>query len=234
VSCTPEARCSRGKRARGSKDAALLAAYASYLLGDGADPLADGSTVEAPAAWKALIKPPKLDGNTLEFWTYQGQLGGGPQAGPELRRRQVDLDTLVMTGASAEKVATGPQDAVETAKAKLDRAPFDQKQGAMELGRLCSDPRVPPILAAALARHKVPDTRKEIAKAMAGCKDKASVKALVGALRDSHAPVRTWAASSLAAIGDATAKAPLQQALAGEQDYEAQMAMKSAIAKLGG
>ena len=212
---------------RGPKDPVILAAYASYLLAQGADPLLDGASVSAPPAWKAMIKPPSLSGSTLEYWTYQGVIGP-----PQLLRTQVDLGTLAVTGATAERLAAGSQDAVETARAKLDRSAYDQKQGAIELGKLCTDPRVPPILSAALANHKVPDTRKEIAKAMAGCKDPASVKALVAALRDSHGPVRKWAAESLGAIGDASAKAPLQQALAAERDPDAQVSMQRAVAKL--
>ena len=93
---------------------------------------------------------------------------------------------------------------------------------------------MPPILASALATHKVPDTRVALAKAMAGCKDAASVKALIAALRDAHVPVRKWAAESLSAIGDKGAKAPLEQALAGERDPDAQVSMQRAVAKLGG
>ena len=224
----------RAVLAHGSKDPMVLAAYASYLLQQGADPLSDGSSVEAPPAWKALIEPTTLADNTLEYWTYQGQLSGGPQAGPKLLRTQVDLTTLAVTAAPAERLAAGAQDPVETARAKLDRSPYDQKAGAAELGKLCSDPRVPPILASALATHKVPDTRVALAKAMAGCKDAASVKALIAALRDAHVPVRKWAAESLSAIGDKGAKAPLEQALAGERDPDAQVSMQRAVAKLGG
>jgi hypothetical protein len=215
--------------ASGSKDAVALAAYASYLLQRGADPLRDDHTVSAPPAEKALIRPPSISGTTLEYWIYQGQFGA-----PKLARTQLDLGSLAVTVTPAERAAAAPQDAVETARAKLDRSAYDQKAGAEELGTLCSDPRVPPILAASLASHKVPDTRAALAKAMAGCKDAASVKALIAALGDAHGPVRKWAAESLGAISDASARAPLERALGHERDPDAQVSIQRAVAKLSG
>lgn len=86
--------------ARGGQDASALAAYASYLLQRGGEPLRDGNGVSVPAAERALIKPPRLDGSKLEYWTYQYQIGA-----PKLLRTQVDLATLALTVAPGERLA---------------------------------------------------------------------------------------------------------------------------------
>lgn len=213
--------------ATGSKDAHALAAYSSYLLARGADPLTSGDGVSAPPPEKALIKPPVLAGTSLEYWSYQPQIGA-----PVLLHTKLDLATLAIASTKAENYKAGGKDAVEAAREKLARAPFDQKQGAAELGALCGDPRVPKILATELAGHKVPDTRAAIAKAMAGCKDAASVKALVAALADKHPAVRKWAAESLGAIGDRSARPALEKLAQSEQDPDAKISASRAAEKL--
>ena len=214
--------------ATGTKDAHALAAYSSYLLAHGADPLTSDKGVSAPPPEKALIKPPAITGSSLEYWTYQPQIGA-----PVLLHTKLDLGTLAIASTKAERYqGGGGKDAVDVAREKLARAPFDQKQGAAELGKLCGDPRVPKILAAELAGHKVPDTRAAIAKAMAGCKDAASVKALVAALADKHAAVRKWAAESLGAIGDRSARPALEKLAQSEQDPDAKVSAQRAAEKL--
>lgn len=213
--------------ATGSQDAHTLATYASYLLQDAAVPLVDGAGVSVPPAEKALIKPPSLAGTTLEFWTYQP-----PIDRPRLLHTRLDLSTLKIDSTPAEKLASPALDAVETARAKLAASAFDQRKGAEELGKLCADPRVPGILASTLATHKVPDTRAAAAKAMAGCKDAASVKALVAALGDGHVGVRKWAAESLGAIGDRSARPALEKLSKTEQEPDAQVSIARALDKL--
>ncbi|HEY5920917.1 MAG TPA: HEAT repeat domain-containing protein [Kofleriaceae bacterium] len=213
--------------ATGTKDAHALAAYSSYLLAHGADPLTSGDGVSAPPPEKALIKPPVLAGTSLEYWSYQPQIGA-----PVLLHTKLDLTTLAIASTKAEKYGGGGKDAVEAARAKFSMSAYDQKQGAAELGKLCSDPRVPKILATELAGHKVPDTRVAVAKAMAGCKDAASVKALVAALADKHAAVRKWAAESLGAIGDRSARPALEKLAQSEQDPDAKVSAQRAADKL--
>jgi hypothetical protein len=213
--------------ATGTKDAHALAAYASYLMARGADPLVSGDGVSAPPAQKALIKQPTLVGSTLEYWTYQA-----PIDRPLLLHTKLDLGTLAIVSTRAEQLQGGGNDAVEAARQKFTMSAFDQKKGAEELGKLCSDPRVPAILAAELAGHKVPDTRAAVAKAMAGCKGAASVKALVAALADKHAPVRKWAAESLGAIGDRSARAAVEKLAQSEEDPDAKVSAMRAADKL--
>ncbi|MEJ7599693.1 MAG: HEAT repeat domain-containing protein [Kofleriaceae bacterium] len=213
--------------ASGSQDARALATYASHLLARGAAPLVDGADVMAPPAHKALIKAPSIASGKLEFWSYQPQVGA-----PVLLHTQLDLASLAIVSTRAEKLASPAQDTVETARAKLAASAFDQKKGAEELGKLCADPRVPAILANALATHKVPDTRAAVAKAMVGCKDAASVKALITALGDAQVPVRKWAAESLGAIGDRSARPALEKLAKTEQEPDAQVSIARALDKL--
>ena len=213
--------------ATGSQDAHTLATYASYLLLDAALPLVDGAGVSVIPAEKALIKPPSLVGTTLEFWTYQPPIDRA-----RLLHTRLDLSSLKIVSTLAEKLASPAQDAVETARAKLAASAFDQRKGAEELGKLCADPRVPAILANALATHKVPDTRVAAARALAGCKDAVSVKALITALGDAQAPVRKWAAESLGTIGDRSARPALEQLARTEQDPAARGSIARALDKL--
>ena len=210
--------------ATGSQDAHTLAVYASYLLQEAALPLVDGAGVTVVPAEKALIKPPSLVGTTLEFWTYQP-----PISAQRLLHTRLDLGSRAIASTPAERLASPALDAVETARAKPAASAFDQRKGADELGKLCADPRV-----ARDPRERAGDPQgarhaRGGGQGEAGCKDAASVKALIAALGDAEVPVRKWAAESLGAIGDRSARPALEKLAKTEQQPDAQVSISRAL-----
>jgi HEAT repeat protein len=102
---------------------------------------------------------------------------------------------------------------------------------AKTLAASCSDPAARKALFDALAAHKTEGARVAVANALAACGDVA-IDPLIRALEhDASIEVRSSAATSLGAIGNAKARPALEKA-ANDKEFGVQYAAKAALAKL--
>lgn len=218
---------------RGLRDPVRLARLATLLLERDIDlhePVTDGAQAAgAPPDEAALVGPPRLDGNVLEYWRFTSR----PHS---LVRVRLDLATLKYEHASASRLARdarGTADPVGTARQELSSPNVYTQLDAVETLRACRDSRASALLVDAMLNARAPRVRAAAARAQMVCRNATSVHELGRvATGDGAHEVREAAVDALASLGGEEARSALERVAAADGDGAVRGAAQRALARM--